>query len=720
MKRRTFLTATSAASASLLSGCVTPKGSGLLGSIESGLTEAAMGLANRALTDSAYLALGIPNRSAFVTGHPLSERERRAALQARALFVEADALAAEVPQRLDIFDFRASPQATPGLTITTRAPDAWDGNTAKGRRQIEQARAALVRHRGKPALSFHDIEDLLKAHRPFLVGARLMSEYLRSPSFTRRVIVPPRSVVNIPLKTGCLGAGLPLPRAGEGARLIHVGAAVAPEHREAVYGLLAYSRNHPEAQLECQYLIWALVHADNNSFTNLSLRVSRERQRQILDAAVPGGAARYQALLEAGWARREEEARKLRMASLAIAQLNNLAGTSFQLTAPSGAVPGTPAYTEGLLRQGFDHGTDELAQLAAGLAGRAVQGAVQDALRGLNLGSVLGASSASAVQRAANDSAQQALRTLSPELAQSLLASERSPFDHLAGYTSLAPGVAAHLVDVGGTAGSAQLRVVNSTAEPFDFHANELGALTPRRVQAQALWPDIERMSGSSQQGARGRPPYSASEQSTLEGVLITFRGFFETALIKGLDASIYYGAYLAGSLTQNPRLKNMAVVLRVTPVLGNAIALHDTVNFLRVAAMNRINGTDHPALDAFGAPMDWADFVFSAMSIGFSGFQTVRGAQGLNAAMRSGVNRDALAVMSEYRSASAAIEWAGAFKTALTSEPFMEGIRVGNDMLSEGWRALGQEAADQGLRFAHNTANGELTSTLQAVSELI
>jgi hypothetical protein len=666
MKRRYFLAATSATGTSLLGGCATATGSNILGGIENSLKDSAMRLLNQAISDQIYLALGIRNRSAFVAGRPMSEIEKQGAIKARELFKEVNALPTETPNSLDIFDFNAQAVASKGLKVSNRHPEAWDGLTATGERQLARARASLERHRGKSTLSFRDVDDILRAHRPFLIAERLVSEYEENPALTQRVIVPAGTTVEIPLRTACLGAGLPLPRAGEGTRLVRVGAAVAPEHRSTVYALLAYSRLNKDVQLECQYLIWALVHADNNSYNKLPFKVTRPRQREILDTAVPGGHSHYQGLLDAAWARREEEAKKLRSANIALAQLKDIAGVSFELRPPSGMEVGGRNYTEDLLRQGFNHGTDELIRLANNQIDRAIKSTLAEAFRSLNqdIGG-LGNRGGQILTGAAHE----ALDKLTPELTKTLLGSNRSPFEPLSGYTQLTPHVAAHVSDIGGTAGKAQLSLVNNGSTPFDFNPIELGAITPRRVQAQALWPDYAKFSESL---LGQKPPYTSPERQLLSDVLKTFKGFFQTAVVKGTD--VMRDKELNSLLIDaGVPTKNRIALLRLAPGLGTGIAVSDIVSYLYTNARNRINGTNIEPTNAFGEKMDWADLVLSMASLVPAGAGAIRGIDALHPFLSHGSR----ATLSAIQKHTQGIDWIGPLKSALTADPFMEAVRI-------------------------------------------
>lgn len=583
MKRRKFLAYSSAASATALTGCaasgLSPKMTGI-GAVDTALRDLAGSMANNVVADQLYSLLGIPNRLAFVSGRPLSAADKTTASEAQALFRSAGTLPVQVPTNLLEFNFaaRVEPRNLGKVQITSRSPLAWPGlRTRQGREQIERAAALRSRYSGKKELNLAEFFEVLEAHRPFAVALHEAGRYQQNRQLSRRLVVAPNSAVTIPFTTGCLGAGLPLPRSGEGTRLIHVGAAVDPESRPMVYGLLNYAKNNTNAQLDCQNLIWALVHADNSSYANLALRVAPGRQRDILEQAVPGGYAAFAALLENRWARREQEAKKLKTAKLLVAQLNALAGTSFNLVRPSGVEVSSSAYTRNLLQQGFDQGTSDLSQVANNAAGGLINGLV----------------SRSGLSGSSQNIARTATKDMAPAISHALLGAH-SPFDPLQGYTLMRPGVGAHVSDIGGVAGRAQLMIANGTSDYFDFNPNELGAITPRRTQAQAIWPDFAQIGDSA-----GGPLFSNEELNTARQVWDAFGGFVKTIAVEGIDGRVSW-------LFDKARLKGYASASRAVPILGTALALYDIHSYL----------TSDAPLDFFGEKMDWADFSLNVLSL--------------------------------------------------------------------------------------------------------
>ena len=575
--RRRFLKGGAALSVTGLSGCVTTGNSVVDGFVRSTFNELGSSVASEAI----FAVLGVPNRMKFASGRPMTEQDTRDASQAQSLIRNAGLTVQELPRSLREFNPTPTQFAAGKVTASSLPTDAWQGpNSPQGKEQLERVQAVLSKYalrKDKP-LSLAEAVEFAQALQPFLVAKAHLERMKTTKPATRQanLIIPARSFAIVPARLGCLGAGLPLPRAGEGSRLVNVPEAVHPSQRAAVTGLLTYGARSDTDIYTVQYLIWNLIHADNSGYRRIFERDISGKYARLLDTAVPGGWRHYRDLVREAHARREAEARKLALAKLALDQLNTIFGMSFELKAPSGAAFGTPAFAKDLLQQGFNQGLRDIEGQVSGTASRGLSAA---------LNSLLGNTGLPLAQRA-GASAQEAL------LPQAL--ENTSRFNRLQGYSLLKPGVGAHIEDIGGAAAHAKLTIVNSSNEDFGLQTGMLTCCTPERTQMQQLVPMIRSSDLARATPVPGLPRIAVSSERIIYGSKA------QSILDDVLSAASELGKVLSVEIADKRLLKG----------LGTVLGVFDVVSYLwRQVGIG--NGKD-----AWGNDISSRDFIFTAIGL--------------------------------------------------------------------------------------------------------
>lgn len=576
--RRRILKGGAAAAATGLTGCVTtgnPMFDGLL-------KQTGSQLGSQFASDAIFAAIGVPNRMAFVSGRPMSAEDKESAARIRAQFQQANVQVTEMPTDPRIFKPMAKAKPAGAIRMTSRTEGGWEGtSTVRGREQLARAKSMFDKYRNATSVSIQEAVALVEAVRPFTTALYDQEQSRSSEGRESCIVVAPNSYVVIPMRTGCLGAGLPLPSAGEGTRLVNVLAAVHPDQRPAVQGLLNYIARNDNDIYAVQHLIWKLIHADNDGYQNLFAAQISPSYRAILDQAVPGGSRRYMQLLEEAYERRKIEQKKLALANLAIGKLNEICGMSFTLIPPSGVSPSSPQYAESLLKQGKAEALKNLQSQLTGLGANMLGQSVNSMLNSAGLGQAV-------------PLANEALRSGEQAVQESLLG-PNSPFSPLQGYTELAPNVGAHITDIGGASAQVALTIVNGTTKPHYYNPASLGAITPRRTQAQSLGCDRSQLRGGRVDFKEDKSMLSEADQRIAKAQTEAFKQIAEKASIKLIDM-------------RNERVwraRGFAAALRFTPGVGTFLGVYDIYSYFYGSGK-----------DAFGNKIEKADVAFAALGL--------------------------------------------------------------------------------------------------------
>lgn len=304
------------------------------------------------------------------------------------------------------------------------------------------------RSRGDRKLTSEEAKRAAQAKELFNNASKIsVASPQRSSGGRNTIVVPPGKKVKLTVRGFCLDMGIPAPRSNEPFQLIKVSQLVDPGILPVYKALQAWEAKHPDRHSAVQSLMWGIRHARSKSPL---IRELRPFQKEILDAALPGGSKRYERYL-------------------------------------------TKQYNKGLM--------DDLKRQALGQVSQFVDNAVPVKLKSnLNLSSVEGLKS-SAAKLLKKPAVQVANKKISPEevLIASGVAAVMSQLTNMpvsgspqtnTAYTLLEEGVAAYSYSPGGVE-KAYVELVNTTDRPYSFDATDYAGFSTRSTQPVAMYPDV-------------------------------------------------------------------------------------------------------------------------------------------------------------------------------------------------------------------------------------